>query len=352
MKISRVSKIGFVAVIVIALFVWGLNYLKSKDFFKKGNRYYAVYDRIDGLTKSSPVLVNGYKVGVVDDIYFKQDTSAKLVVEIMVGQKYKIPKNSVAEIFSLDLMGSRGIKIIRNEKAKENHKENDTLRSGIEGDLKDQVNMQILPLKRKAEDLISSFDSVMTALKMVFNENTRRNLSKSFESIKNTIVNLEKTTFTLDTIMTAEKSKLAIILANVESITTNIKNNNELFSKMIHNFSAISDSIAKANVVSTFNKADKALGQLNQIVTRINAGEGTIGMLVKNDTLYTNLENATYNLNRLLRDMRENPKRYLHFSAFDIGRSVFIMDPKEALREEQKRIKKEEEEKQKAKGNK
>ncbi len=337
---KKITVIGVIIVVVVVILVWGINYLKGKDVFVKANRYFVVYEKIDGLSKSTSVVINGYKVGIVDDIYFAKDQSGRLVVELLIHPKYRIPKNSVAEIFSLDIMGTKGVKIVLNKEKKEFHKTRDTLRADIEGDLKDQVNIQILPLKKKAEDLIASFDSVLTTIRVIFNENTRQNLSKSFESIKATIVNLQSTTFTLDTIMKTEKSKLAIIFSNVQSITTNFKNNNDLFTNMIKNFSKISDSLAKADVVKTFNKANSTLAHVDKIMAKISSGEGSIGMLLNNDTLYKNLQNSTYNLNRLLRDVRENPKRYLHFSALDMGKTVYILEPEEA--KELKKKKKEE----------
>jgi phospholipid/cholesterol/gamma-HCH transport system substrate-binding protein len=128
--------------------------------------------------------------------------------------------------------------------------------------------------------------------------------------------------------MLTEKSTLKAMLGNVESITANIKNNNDKIQNIIVNFSAVSDSLAKANFAGVINNADKALGDFSKILNKVNAGEGTIGQLVHNDTLYTNLENASYNLSRLLRDMKENPKRYVRFSAFDLGRTVIVTDEK------------------------
>jgi len=237
-------------------------------------------------------------------------------------------------------MGSKGLKIVRGSFTGKYQKVGDTLLSAIEGDLKDQVSLQILPLKKKAESLISSFDSVLVTMNAILNENTRRNLMRSFESLKNTIVNLERTTFTLDTLMSTQKSKLALIFSNVESITYNLKNNNELIANVIKNFSNISDSLAKANVAGVVTKATSAIEQIDKIVNKINAGEGSLGMLLNNDTLYKNLQNSTYNLNRLLRDVRENPKRYLHFSALDLGRTVYILDPEDAAKYSEKKKKK------------
>jgi len=118
-----------------------------------------------------------------------------------------------------------------------------------------------------------------------------------------------------------------LIFSNVESITANLKNNNEAISTVIKNFANISDSLAKADIAKTLGKADTALLQFNQILANINSGKGTVGQLIHNDTLYRNIENASYHLSRLMRDMHENPKRYVHFSVLDVGKTIYVSDP-------------------------
>lgn len=342
MSRSRIIKIGLLLIVSIVLLVWGISYLKGKDIFKDTNYYYVVYKKINGLTASSSVMINGFKIGQVTDIRFYQDTSEYLVAELMVEGKYKIREGSVAQIFSLDLMGTKAIRLL-NGKDTLFYQDGDTLPGSIEGDLMEQVNMEMLPLKKKAESLMSSIDSAITMFRAVFNENTQENLRKTFASIKITIKNLERSTFTLDTILTGEKSKLAKIFSNVESITGNLKNNNEEVSKILKNFSSISDSLAKADIANTFNKADTALLQFNEILAAINDGDGSIYQLLHNDTLYRNIENATYHLNRLLRDMHENPKRYVNFSLMNFGKTIYVEDKEDDIKakEDKKKKKKE-----------
>ncbi|MBN1250502.1 MAG: MCE family protein [Bacteroidales bacterium] len=336
MTTSKITRIGLLIIIALALLIWGVNYLKGKSLFKSENTYYVVYDRVNGLNNANSVLINGFKIGQVADIRFLQDTSEHLLVTLTIESKYRIKKGAVAQIFSEDIMGTKAIQIIKSESS-EFHNDGDTLISSIEGDLKEQVNMQILPLKRKAESLISSLDSAILVVRSIFNEKTQENLRRTFASIKITISNLERTTFTLDTILNSEKSKLARIFSNIDAITGNLKNNNEKLSNIINNFSSISDSIAKADIASTLHKADSALVQFNNVLKAINEGDGTINQLLNNDTLYRNIENATYNLNKLLRDMHENPKRYVHFSILDLGKTIYVEEPKEVKEKKKKK---------------
>lgn len=340
-----IIKIGLLLVGAIIIMVWGINYLKGKNIFKNTDYYYVVYKKINGLTASSSVMINGFKIGQVTAIRLYQDTSEYLIAELMIEGKYKIRKGSVAQIFSQDLMGTKAIRLLTGKDTLF-YQDGDTLQGTIESDLREQVNMQILPLKKKAESLLSSLDSAITMFRAVFNENTQENLRKTFASIKITIKNLERSTFTLDTILTGEKSKLAKIFSNVESITGNLKNNNEEVGKIIKNFSSISDSLAKADIAKTLRKVDTALLQFNEILTAINDGDGSVYQLLHNDTLYRNIENATYHLNRLLRDIHENPKRYINFSLIDFGKTIYVEEKdddiksKESKKEKKKKNKK------------
>ncbi len=323
-KISNEVKVGFLVILTIGMAIWGFQFLKGKNLFESRNTYYVIYDRVDGMDESSPVLVNGLKVGLVTDISFLHDSLNRIIVKMLIDNEFKIPDSSIAEIYGADLMGSKAIRLNFSKIKNNYYKSGDTLFSKIEQDLKAQVSAQMLPLKTKAEELMLSIDSVMSVIQNIFNENTRDNLSKTFSSIKETIKNLERTSISLDTLMQNEKYVLARIFANIESITSNLKNNNEKIALIINNFSAISDSLQKANIKETILNANSALGQANSILGKINRGEGSFGMLINNDTLYRNLENASRNLDKLMQDLKENPKRYVHFSLFDFGKTTIV----------------------------
>ena len=334
-KISREIKAGVIVIIAIAFFVWGYSFLKGKDLFEKTYSYFAIYDRVDGLMNSAPVYVNGLKVGNVGNISFLSDTNRQIIIELKILKNFFIPKKSIAEIYSADLMGTRAIKIILSN---ENtfYRPYDTIISSIEADLKTQVSAQVLPLKLKAEDLIKSIDSVMTVVQSIFDRQTRYNISRSIESIRMTVESLEKTSVALDTLVQSEKYALTRIIANIESISENLRNNNELITNIMKNLSNLSDSLQQANIKQTILNANKALYEANLILDKINRGEGSLGMLIQNEQLYKNLESSSRNLDLLIRDLRENPKRYVHFSLFDFGRTVIIEDNEKNRKKYQK----------------
>lgn len=318
-KIKREVKIAAIFIVTLSLFYWGFNFLKGKNLLRKERTFYAIYSQVNGLSDANPVLVNGFKVGQVKNISFLPDGSGRIIVEFIVtNNDVHIPGNSIANLFSSDILGSRAIEIkLGNSSVAA--KDGDTLNTLVQTSLGEEVSLQMQPIKQKFENVMLSIDSVLVIIRAVFNEETRQNLTLSFESIKFTLANLEHTTFNIDTLVTTQKSKLSSIIGNVESITANIRKNNDKISNIINNFSNISDTIAKANIAQTLENTNKTLQDFSGIVGKINRGEGSLGMLVNNDSLYNNLQGTSEQLNQLVEDIKLNPQRYLNFSVFGGG---------------------------------
>lgn len=319
MKIRREVRIGFVILVGLALLFWGLNFLKGRNIFAEERTFFAVYDEVSGLEIASPVVIHGFKIGQVEKISFMpDDPGARLLVEILIKNEIEIPVNSYAHIFSSDIVGSKAIEIRRGDST-QLMVPGDTFRTSIAASLQEEVSVQMLPLKLKAEGLIQSFDSVLAVIQYVFNEGTRDNLAKTFESVKLTIQNLESTSYNIDVLVEGQRNRLAQIVDNVNSISTNIRENNDKLNNVITNFSTISDTIAALDFARTIYLTNNSLAELNSAVSRVNAGEGTLGLLITNDSLYMNIERSANELDLLLEDMRINPQRYIHFSVFGRG---------------------------------
>ncbi|MCY1633588.1 MlaD family protein [Marinifilum sp. D737] len=322
MKISKDSIIGLVVIGAIAILIWGINFLKGFNMLSPEQSFCAKYERVDGLKKSSPVTLRGYKIGQIKSIQFSSKAD-NLIVEFSIADEFQLPKDTEARIVSSDIMGTKEIQLLPG-KSKLTLSTGDTLLGSMEGDLKEQVSMQMLPLKRKAENLMSSVDSVLSVIQYIFNKDTRENLTRSFSSIEQTFQKLENTSGTLDTIVTGQKTHMENIISNVDSITTNLKENNKNISNILTNFSSISDSLKAVEIAETINNAKLTLKQSNEILEKINSGQGSMGMLINNDTLYMNLEAASNSLTNLLIDLKNNPKKYMHFSLFDTGKTVYM----------------------------
>ncbi len=320
-RISKYSKLGFLVIACLAILVWGINFLKGIDILKRNTSYYVIYNKIDGLITSGAVTINGYQVGQVSEINFLSDYSGRLIATLSLQGDFKIAKGSTAKIVSSDIMGTKSVKLEIVHSA-EYYNEFDTIPGDTESDLKEQVSMQVLPLKKKAEELLASLDSAITVVTYIFNKQTRENLSESFENINRTIANIEASSNELKIIIGS--GRINSIVENLDSITGTIKQNSSNISNIIHNLSSLSDSLSKLDISPVFEEISSTIAGVNTIIQKLNTTESSAGLLLNDPVLYQNLNNLTGSLDMLLKDVRNNPKRYVHFSAFNMGKDVYI----------------------------
>lgn len=315
MKVRKEAKIGFIVVGAVVLLIFGLNYLKGVYIFSDNRVFYAVYPRINGLEKSNPVVLNGFQIGQVKEIEIVNDGTGNLLVTLTVNKNLEIPADSKALLAAADILGSMQVRIILGSSS-EFALSGDTLTPEVERDLVEAVNAQLAPIKRKAESLISSVDSVIRVIEVILNPKSQTNLVESFKGINNAVASLERTAFRIDTLVLEEKERISDILDDINKLSSVLSSNGSELNNIIKNFSQISDTLAKANISETLNQINGALADFEQVMTKINNGEGTLGMLINNPDLYNKLESATTNLDLLVEDIRVNPNRYIHFSVF------------------------------------
>ena len=318
MKIRREAKLALTALAAVFILVWGINFLKGSSLFESKSTFYGVYDSVEGLKVSSGVIYRGYQVGQVISIQFTGERFDRVLVKFSVDKGLELPSNTLAMIQSADLMGSKVVALVPGD-SHVTAVSGDTLRSQVERGLMEQVSQQMLPLKQKAERLLGSLDSVMLIVQGLFNEETKKNLSNSFGSIDRTLRNLEGASGNLDTLIQGESARISSILQDVNSITGNLRNNNEEISNILGNVSAISDSLRQASLHQTLMSLDYILATTDSIMNKINRGEGTIGALLNDNDLYYNLNQVSENLNRLLVEFRYNPKRFINLSLIDFS---------------------------------
>jgi len=314
-KYQREIKIGVVFIFATLVLIWGLMYLKGIELLTSSRSFYAVYENVDGLVVSNPVTLNGLQIGQVNVLKFDKRNNGKIICELYIKSDYPFPKNSIARIRSSSLLGSKEVAIIlgNSETAARN---GDTLLNEIEASLSAEVNKQLLPLKRKAENLISSIDSVVVLVQLVLNKNTRESLVQAIDHVKEALSNIAHATFDLDTLVSTQRANISGIIINVESISRNLKQNNDKISHILSNLSDVSDSLAKARIPATIMQVNQTVKSLGITLDKINKGEGSLGLLINDKKLYTDLENAARNLNLLIEDMKANPKKYLKISVF------------------------------------
>ena len=303
---KREVKVGIVSIVVVFILILGINYLKGTNIFKNNITFYALYQNIDGLQIGAPVTVSGFKVGSVTDIDMLTESNNNLLVTINIEKELDVPKESILKIVNQDLMGTKGVNLIFSSSS-DNASSGDTLSSSLESSLQEEVNAQILPFKRKAEELIVSIDSVMMIVTAVLNKDARKDLSKSIESLGETFSLMSSSMKKVDGIIDANEEKISNIIFNMESILSNIEESNSNVNSILSNMSLISDSLSNSNLTSLVNN-------FNTLMTQINSKEGSAGLLFNDDKLYTNLEKTTKELSELIKDIKDNPKRYINFS--------------------------------------
>jgi len=309
MKITNETKVGALAAVAIAVLIVGYSYLKGNDVFSRENEFYAKYDRVDGLTASKPVLVNGYQIGRVSQLTLL--SNGQILVQFKVRPEFSIPKNTIAKLESTDLLGGKAI-VFQLGTGSDYAVNGDTLNANVQKDLMQQVE----PVQKKAEQIIARMDSILSSVNSTLNPEFQRNFDRSFASIARTLETFEKTSKTVDGMVSVQSLKISGILSNFESITLNFKENNDKISTIMNNLEKVSDDVARTNFAQTINEANKAVADLQTIVSKVNSGTGTLGQLINDERMYNNLNNAAENLDKLMIDLKANPKRYVSFSVF------------------------------------
>jgi phospholipid/cholesterol/gamma-HCH transport system substrate-binding protein len=309
LKITNETKVGILAAVAIAILIVGYSFLKGNDVFSSDREFYAKYDNVEGLTISNPVLVNGYQIGRVSDLQLLPN--GQILASLNIDPEYDIPNNTVARLESTNLLGSKGI-VFELGTSKKYASDGDTLKSNVEKDLMQQVQ----PIQKKAEAIVARLDSVLSSVNATINPQFQKNVNRSFASIANSLETLEGTTRKFDHIVGSESNRLSAIFANLESISNNFKENNQRISSIMSNIDKITDDFSKANFSQTVENANKAVAEFQAAINKVNNGQGSLGQLINDEKLYNNLSNAAENLDKLMIDLKANPKRYVHFSVF------------------------------------
>jgi phospholipid/cholesterol/gamma-HCH transport system substrate-binding protein len=307
-KISHEVKVGAVALITIAAFIWLYSFLKGSELFTRTDTYHIVYQDISGLKESSPVEINGYQAGIVQDIQLINDGTGRLAVAISVDKEFDIPKGTAAEITTATLIAGMKI-VLRMGDSNEMHQNHDTLSGYVATSIIDKLGASLAPIEGNITDMIVELDSLIASINDLFTP-------KMASDIQSAVANINGITANLREISEKEKVTIMDALEDMQKFTAVLSANSSSIDSAIKNLSAISDTIASADLSSSLASLKSSINSLDEILSGISSGEGSAGKLMTDDSLYTNLSNTLYSLDQLLKDMQENPKRYVHFSLF------------------------------------
>ena len=278
MKLSKEIRTSIFVLVSILLFIFGFNFLKGTSILDKQKTVYAIYDEVDGLMVGASVSVNGLAIGNVTSLEFLPN-STKILVTLKVNDKLRFSSNSTATLYETGLIGGIAIAI---EPVFENGniiKSGDTLNSVIRPGLTELINEQIQPLQSNLQSILVSVDSLFIGVTNIMNQDSQINLT--IETNESTINNSIK---------------------NIEGVTSNMQK--------------ITDPLAESNLNKTISNLEESLKGINKAVEDLNSDTSSLGLLIRKDEFYNTLNSSVNDLNELLIDLKNNPKKYVHFSIF------------------------------------
>lgn len=300
MKLTREIKTAILVISSILLFFWGYSFLKGKNLFDTNKKLYVVYENVAGLESSAPVTLNGLKIGKVNSITINPD--GKLLVELQIATDFPISKSSIAEIYDSGLVGGREISIQVNLEDKNYTSSGDYLKASSKLGLTDALAKEIVPLKDKIEKLLENANVLFENVNNILDEKAKANLQNTISELNTTMIEFRGASTNLNQLLATNKSKLDNTFTNLD--------------KTVANFEVISDSLASANLGKTVKNLEKTLANVDKLLADMEQGNGTMGKLFKDETMYNNFTKASSELELLLQDLRLNPTRYINVSVF------------------------------------
>ncbi len=303
MNISKEVKVGLLALVSGVILYVGFNFLKGSDFLSPNHNYFVVYDNIGGLTESNTVMLNGLSVGRVKKIYLLQNQGNKLLVELDIDKNVILSDSTAAVLASSSVLGGKAIelKIGTGNRVLQS---GDTLIAAVEQNLSELINQKITPITENVDTALVNLNILIRKFQSMSN------------SIDATLVNLRNTSSTLNTTLEQNQNAIAGISSNLRTLSASLNDPQTGVRPMLGKFNSFADTLSNMQLAQTVERTNQSINNLNQMLTRINQGEGTIGKLTKNDSLYNNLNQFASDLDALVVDLKANPKRYVTLSVF------------------------------------
>ena len=301
MKLTREIKTAILVIASILLFIWGYSFLKGRDLLSSYKKLYVQYDSVEGLSSSAPVTLNGLAIGRITAITINPKTG-KLIVEMQIKSDFPISQSSTATIYEPGLIGGKQIAINPNLADNTSAADGSYLSGNIKQGLTDAVGEKLVPIQEKLNKLMGNADQLISGFNNVLDVKAQNDLRKSLAELSLTMEQFHKASLSMNNVLDDNK-------AQVKGVVTN-------FNKISKDFSNISDSLNKADMGKTVRNLNATLAKVNGLVQNLEAGKGTMGKLLKDDALYTNLTKSTKELELLLQDVRLYPTRYINVSVF------------------------------------
>ncbi|PKO99211.1 MAG: hypothetical protein CVU13_06725 [Bacteroidetes bacterium HGW-Bacteroidetes-8] len=302
-RLNREQKIGLFAILILFSIYVVINYLKGKDLFSNRNTYYSVFYDIDGLTSTGPIFIRGLKVGTIESIDYIQKRN-NFIVKLKIDAGYQFPKNSVAEIYNVGMLGTKALRInIGDATALLNNR--DTMLSSTDPGMINNLVNEILPLKDKLSDLIITLNTTFANVNDVLNPQAKEdialsleNLNKTLSGAKNVVRNLEQS-----------GPEITSLIENLNKITSDLGGTTSKLNSGLDNINEITDSLKKADIAGT-------ILSLKELLVQIKNPEGSVGKLLYTDSVHASIDQLIRDLDNLIKNITDNPKKYIKVSVF------------------------------------
>ncbi len=288
--LSKEAKIGLVTIVGLFLLYFGVNYLKGVDIFKPSNHYYVKFKNTTELQRSAPVYVEGFKVGMVNDIIYDYETNKGILVEISLDKSMRIETGTYVKMTTGLTTGS-SLNLVLNKHVQSYYQPGDTLEGRNTVGIMDVVSANIIP---QVESLLPKLDTILTGLQLVVNHPALRS---SLDHIERTTANLAQSTEQLNKLMSKE---IPSVISNFNTVSSDL--------------AVVSSKMKNIDFEATMKSVDHAMKNMENITVRMNSKDNSLGLLLNDRLLYDNLNTTTVNASNLLQDLKDNPKRYVHFS--------------------------------------
>lgn len=331
-------KIGILAIIALAVVIFGLKFLKGQNVFSSKQTFYVDYTDVDKLNVGTPVLIHGFQVGTVVDIFLKPGNPQLVEVELEINKDIKVPKSTIVEITNVGMMGAKAINMVYEISAL-----NDLAQSGdfLKGKTKGTLASMLgdpAELNMYMKQIQNGAGGIIDTLSVYFkNMDHSQGIGLTLDNLQKTISNLQLITHQLNLLLAGSNANLQATFSNLNGITDNINKKNKEIGDILSNINAFSSQLKNSSVdqaiqngnatfltlnermkelKSTIDGANTTINDLSGVLSKVNKGNGTLGKLVNDDDLYLNLERVSKQLDLLMQDLRLNPKRYVHVSIF------------------------------------
>ncbi|WP_347157883.1 MlaD family protein [Pontibacter chitinilyticus] len=301
MKISKELKVALLGIIAAVILYVGFMFLKGSSLFSNTHQYYVVYDNVDGLTISNPVVLNGIQVGTVQDMQLLTDQGNKIKVQIEVQKNVAVGDSTIASLASSDLLGGKAVNLYLGHSTKL-YNGGERLIAFTESSITDMISTKTVPI-------IDKVDTTLARVNRLLDSDAKGNLQAI-------LANTKTTTDAVNAILQANQKNIGQIAQNLSQLTASLNHTQRYIDRIAQNMAVITDTLKQAEVNKLVNNANSAVKEMQETIAKLNSDQGSLGKLMNDEELYNNMNRSTEALNLLLRDIQVNPKRYVHFSVF------------------------------------